>query len=60
MHSLAAAAAYRKKEENAEDGKLQTPKTDDTLKKEKKRPPNLRSLKTTHHLKHEVKCLETS
>lgn len=30
MHSLAAAAAHRKKEENAEDGKLQTPKTDDT------------------------------
>lgn len=37
MHSLAAAAAHRKKEENAEDGKLQTPKTDDTLKN--KRPP---------------------
>lgn len=62
MHSLAAAAAaaaYRKKKrENAKDGKLQTLKTNETFKK--KRPRNLHSLKTTQHLKHEVKCLETS
>lgn len=53
MHSLAAAAAYRNKE-NAEDGKLQTQKTDDTSLK-KVAPKTQR-----WDLKHEVKCLETS
>lgn len=53
MHSLAAAAAYRNKE-NAEDGKLQTQKTDDTSLK--KAAPKTQQW----DLKHEVKCLETS